>query len=258
MTIEIGVKLKQIVNANYLESYVDYERALYRAIDQFAGGITVLDIDILDPSLIVGQQNGDAYYSGVGAVAPFLDQSINVWRTDVTIGESNTPVADYWETYPVIEGWLIYNSVDAKVYRVRANLNLRSYPFDQPLNTTDPATFSNIKSGSYTPTLDNLVNMTVLFNYPSFFTRVGNYVTVVGRMDLQATIAGDVSFTTDLPFQELGDLSMKLSGLVTGTDYGSGYVVAFTPNFLVPQVLFNLPVGGGVSIFYTYTYEALA
>jgi hypothetical protein len=123
MTAQIGTKLKQIINDTYKAEYVDFERSLYRALDQFTATITVIDVEIANPNVLV-PSNGDAYYVGAGAVNPWTDNTIQVWREGATTGTNNSPVIPYWESYDVIEGWMIYSETQAIYYQVKPDLSL--------------------------------------------------------------------------------------------------------------------------------------
>jgi len=155
---QYGTKLLQIINDNYRKIYVDDLRSVLRAFDQFAATITVLDTDIDDPADIVSPSNGDAYYSGADAVAPFEAFSINVWRTGMKEGTTNTPLAAQWESYPVREGWVIYSVVAGVHYKILDDLTLGEFPnpFNQSLNTTNNVTFNSITLATpYQPEVDD-------------------------------------------------------------------------------------------------------
>lgn len=96
MTAQIGTKLKQIINDTYLAEFVDYERSLYRAIDQFAGTQTVISVSTINPP--VSPNNGDAYFSPEAGTWD-SEGKLYVWREGVTTGTNNSPVIPYWEEY---------------------------------------------------------------------------------------------------------------------------------------------------------------
>lgn len=78
---------------------------------------------------------------------------------------------------------------------------------------------SSIASGTYTPTISNLVNLTTATPLVWQYMRVGNVVTFSGLINIEATAAANTgtSFDFDLPvFSDLTD-GVELAGTIWGT-----------------------------------------
>ena len=84
-----------------------------------------------------------------------------MWRTGVTSGITNDPVAPFWESYSLAEGVTFFSANDVTHYQVNVGLTISTFgggnPFDQDLNTTDSVEFVNLElSGGVitNPTVD--------------------------------------------------------------------------------------------------------
>ena len=143
MTIQNGTVWNKYINANYEEVTVDSQRSMLRAFDFLTGTIKVLDTALTTPPITPA--NGDAYCVLTGAVAPWTDNTFQVWRTGVTSGITNDPVAPFWESYSLAEGITFFSANDATHYQVNAGLTISTFgggnPFDQDLNTFDEVQF---------------------------------------------------------------------------------------------------------------------
>jgi len=143
MTIQNGTVWNKYINANYEEVTVDSQRSMLRAFDFLTGTIKVLDTALTTPPITPA--NGDAYCVLTGAVAPWTDNTFQVWRTGVTSGITNDPVAPFWESYSLAEGVTFFSANDATHYQVNAGLTISTFgggnPFDQDLNTFDEVQF---------------------------------------------------------------------------------------------------------------------
>ena len=76
-----------------------------------------------------------------------------------------------------------------------------------------------VESGTYTPTISNLVNLTTATPLVWQYMRVGNVVTFSGLINIEATAAANTvtSFDFDLPvFSDLTD-GVELAGTIWGT-----------------------------------------
>jgi hypothetical protein len=65
--------------------------------------------------------------------------------------------------------------------------------------TTPAATDGNIFSGTYTPSLTNTTNISASTAFVSQYMRVGNVITVSGRVTIDPTIAGAITLGVSLP-----------------------------------------------------------
>ena len=67
------------------------------------------------------------------------------------------------------------------------------------LSSTEAATVATLASGTYTPTLTNVTNLSASTAYQCQYMRVGSTVTVSGRVDIDPTAAGAVELGITLP-----------------------------------------------------------
>ncbi len=98
----------------------------------------------------------------------------------------------------------------------------------------------NLLSGTYTPTLTNTTNVSASTAYVTGYYRVGNSVTVYGRVDIDATLAAPTELQMTLPVasnlaaeQDLGgtaasDVAAGLSARVKGDATTDRASIAFT------------------------------
>jgi hypothetical protein len=83
---------------------------------------------------------------------------------------------------------------------------------------TSPATTDgNIFSGSYTPTFTNTTNISSSTPVTCYYTRVGNVVSVFGRVDVTATATGNTVLGVSLPIASNLTTNAQLSGTVATT-----------------------------------------
>jgi hypothetical protein len=77
-----------------------------------------------------------------------------------------------------------------------------------------------LAAGTWTPTLTNVTNVTATTAFVSYYQRVGNVVTLAGRVNMQATATGAASFRMSLPIpadfsslsQAAGTVTTQLTG----------------------------------------------
>jgi hypothetical protein len=118
-----GTKLDQIIDLPFGTQFVDQLRSFLRSYDQFAGTVTVIDTTLTDPTGLT-PNNGDAYYVGSGAVAPWNSNTIQVWREGQLSGTDNEPVTPYWEEYATPVGLRIYDQTQDTTFYVYSDNNL--------------------------------------------------------------------------------------------------------------------------------------
>lgn len=79
-----------------------------------------------------------------------------------------------------------------------------------------------LAAGTWTPTLTNVGNITASTAFVNYYQRVGNVVTIAGRLSVQATAAGAASLRMSLPIpSDLTSLSQAAGTVttqLTGTD----------------------------------------
>lgn len=92
------------------------------------------------------------------------------------------------------------------------------------------STYPNIVvSGTYTPTLTNVTNISSNTSYQCQYIRVGNVVTVSGAVSITATATGSVQLGISLPVASniggsntCAGTSNNASGAYPGSVYGDG------------------------------------
>ena len=124
---------------------------------------------------------------------------------------------------------------------------------DGSVNTTTATTST---SGTYTPTYTNQANTSAITGSPVQWSRIGNVVTVSGKMSYTVTTSGlatSVSFT--LPVASLLTNGYDLVGNVnvynTTSTYAGGAVVVGGTGGMVTYVA---PAAGAQTAYYTYQY----
>jgi hypothetical protein len=122
--------------------------------------------------------------------------------------------------------------------------------------TSPAAADGNVFSGTYTPTLTNVTNLTSSTAGTCQYMRVGNVVTVSGFFDINATASAAVEFGMSLPIasnfsaqRELGGLCTRASTSVTFT----GSIVADdTNNRARIRIIQTETAAAGYSFTFTY------
>lgn len=90
---------------------------------------------------------------------------------------------------------------------------------------------SNVTSGTYTPSGTAVLNVDALTTYQCTYIRVGNIVTVAGKIDIDATAASTAKVRITLPVSSNLANNYDLSGTITNVfEPTSGYILADTTN----------------------------
>ena len=120
----------------------------------------------------------------------------------------------------------------------------------------------DIYSGTYTPTVSNLVNLDADPTFPPFglyYTKIGNLVRVRGRIGMNPTAVDTLTqVELSLPFPSELDDSSRLTGSITAfidtTDTAnmSGVVIGTASN---KTALINITVPSATNKFYTLDFE---
>ena len=136
------------------------------------------------------------------------------------------------------------------------------------ISSTGAATFSstlgingvadNIKSGTYTPTSQDYANVTSATNYTAQYMRVGNVVTVSGKISTTSTAAATLSyFTLSLPITSSFTTEQQAAGHGTlkslQTSDKDAVIYAGTGSNKV-QFTYYTALAGASDIFYHFTY----
>lgn len=124
---------------------------------------------------------------------------------------------------------------------------------------TSPATTDgNVFSGSYTPTFTNTTNISSSTPVTCYYTRVGNVVSVFGRVDVTATATGNTVLGVSLPIASNLTTNAQLSGTVATTSATvannvSGRINGDTTNDRA-QVQWNSALTTSVSYSINFSY----
>lgn len=115
------------------------------------------------------------------------------------------------------------------------------------------------RSGLYTPTLTNLTNIDTSSASPWRWTKIGNVMTVSGRMAVDPTAAGALELKASLPIESYLPATHSLSG-IAGPVYAvaddAGFIEADTVNRLaVIQMIATATTVIATTVQFTYTLD---
>lgn len=115
-------------------------------------------------------------------------------------------------------------------------------------------------SGIYTPTLNNGTNVAASTAYACQYMRVGNTVTVSGKVDIDPTTTGATSIGVSLPIASALTNDYQAGGTASsGIELYAGSIKADAANDRA-QIDFTIPASGStsnVSWFFSFTYQIL-
>lgn len=116
---------------------------------------------------------------------------------------------------------------------------------------------SDVASGSYTPTLYNTTNIDSSTAYTCYYTRIGNYVTVTGHVNIDPTSTGDTQLGMTIPVASTFTTFRNMSGVMHAyTSNEGGGVYADTTNHRA-ILRFNSGVTSSHGFTFTFTYVVL-
>lgn len=113
--------------------------------------------------------------------------------------------------------------------------------------TSPAATDGNIFSGTYTPTLTNVSNIVASTAYTCQYMRVGNVVTVSGRVDIDPSALQDTTLGMSLPIASNFSANENLSGT---------FVSQVTTDAKVPGAIYADATNDRATFFYRATTSA--
>ena len=126
-------------------------------------------------------------------------------------------------------------------------------------NVTSPAsTDGNIFSGTYTPTLTNTTNIASSTAFRCQYMRVGNVVTVSGRVTIDPTASGTLTeLSMTLPVDATFADQEELGGVFAGSGSGTGNCGNIRAETSTENALFQFIPDSGASrtYFFTLTYR---
>jgi hypothetical protein len=124
--------------------------------------------------------------------------------------------------------------------------------------TSPAATDGNIFSGTYTPTLTGVTNVASSTAYVTSYMRVGNVVTVAGRIAIDPTAAAQTSIGMSLPIASTLVATQALGGTFAfGTD--SGQVGAISGDTTNNRASFDILTNSAAnrSYYFSFTYRVI-
>lgn len=117
-----------------------------------------------------------------------------------------------------------------------------------------------IASGTYTPTLFNTTNVAASTAYACQWLRVGNVVTVSGKVDIDPTLAGDTVLGISLPIASNIGAAEDLAGAAQAPGaaaQGAALLGDLTNDRATLQYVAIAAALGNLSYYFTFTYEVI-
>lgn len=116
--------------------------------------------------------------------------------------------------------------------------------------TSPVANDGNVFSGTYTPTLTNTTNITASTANTAYYTRVGNMVTVSGRVSIDPTATGSITLGVSLPIAS--DISNNCWGVCNNQQ---GDAIAVTSDNTNDRASFIGVVADAGNRVYSFTFQ---
>lgn len=151
-------------------------------------------------------------------------------------------------TVPTFSAGTQYNSGVSGVINLPANLKTAKVPSGLP----------TVDSGTYTPTLQNSTNVAGSTAYEAQWVRVGNVVTVSGRVDIDPTAAGTISvMRMSLPVASNFSAAnlAEAGGVATGNSIAQSLAIAADPTNDMAQFIGVPSSTNNATYFFTFTYK---
>jgi hypothetical protein len=129
----------------------------------------------------------------------------------------------------------------------------------QDIGTGSSPTFANMQSGTYTPTLTNVANLDGSTAYQCQYMRLGNVVTVSGKVDINPTLtATSTQLGISLPVaSNLGAAEDCAGTAVSPTIAGmSGAILGDTTNDRAQLQFMSSDINSN-AMYFTFTYEVI-
>lgn len=119
---------------------------------------------------------------------------------------------------------------------------------------TISGTSGNLHSGTYTPTLTNVTNIAASTAYECQYMRVGNVVTVSGRVDIDATAAGSIQMDMTIPVASNFTNVIYAGGTFYSTTGGVAQGGAIDADATNDRVRFRGVVSDVTNIGYSFSF----
>ncbi len=120
-------------------------------------------------------------------------------------------------------------------------------------NTTPAAIDGNLYSGTYTPTLTGITNVAASTAYSTIFMRVGNVVTVAGRVEIDPTSTGSTVLEMQVPYTTNFNSVGQCCGTFASGDATSGSYGTISSNVTSERAVFTF--NSGVTTARTYNFS---
>lgn len=118
--------------------------------------------------------------------------------------------------------------------------------------------YNSLVSGTYTPTLTNTTNITASTAYQCQYLRLGNTVTVSGKVDVDPTIAGQVVLGVSLPIASnigaVEDLGGVASAIAVAGQSAGIYGDAANNRATVEWIAVDT---ANRAMFFTFSYQVI-
>jgi hypothetical protein len=136
--------------------------------------------------------------------------------------------------------------------------NIRAFKLHNNSTSQGNASNQDIRSGTYTPTLTNVTNVAASTAYVCQWLRVGNVVTVSGRVDIDPTLAVATELGLSLPVPSNLAAQEDLAGVAAGITAGDP-VIAIRGDATNDRAafVFTAVSVANQSRFFTFTYDVI-
>jgi hypothetical protein len=190
-------------------------------------------------------------YSGVGSDmlvgAAIFAESSGTWTS------TTSPSLLRLQTAGATGGVATRILIDEDAVSIEANTG---FSISETAITTGSSAIGNVFSGVYTPTLTNVTNIAASTAYTSHYMRVGNVVTVSGRLNIDPTAATTASeLGISLPIASAFTTLTECGGTgaiySTSTEVSSGGILADAAN---DRAAFRFVSGGTAARDYAFTF----
>ena len=155
-------------------------------------------------------------------------------------------------------GVILDNSTSRELHNNLSGVTYKTLLQTQPGVPVTPWAADN--SGTYTPTLTIVTNLDTVTAFPCQYLRVGNVVTVSGKISVDATLASTITeLRMTLPVASAFTETHELAGTITAggaVPSYAGVVYADTANDMA-FIRYNGGETGVRSMFFTFTYQVL-
>ena len=121
-----------------------------------------------------------------------------------------------------------------------------------------PPAPANIVSGTYTPTLTNFANVSSSVAYPCQYMRVGNVITVSGRIDIIPIASGLIELGISVPIASNFSNFHEAGGMIGAINYAESGAILARPSTGVVYAQWPVVVSA-VTLYmgFSFTYQVI-